>query len=47
MSLANVPPKSPRSRGDLTTISMFDSLLVVGAVIVGIWALVGVTILGV
>ena len=47
MSLANDSPRSPQERGDLTTISMLDSLMLASAISVGIWALIVVTILGV
>ena len=47
MSLANDRPRSARERGDLTTLSVLDSLMMAGAISVGIWALVVVTILGV
>lgn len=47
MSMANDATRSPRERGDLTAISMLDSLVLAGAISVGIWALIIATILGV
>ena len=47
MSLANDLPRSSQERVDLTKLSVLDSLMMAGAISVGIWALIVVTILGV
>lgn len=47
MPLANGFAQNSSNRGDLTTISVFRTLFLVGFIIVGIWSLIAVTIFGV
>lgn len=46
MSSLLIVRRSISPRHDLTTISMFDSLLATGLLCIGIWSLIAVTILG-
>ena len=46
MSLATFRAHSARKRGDLTTISTLESLVITAVMCAGIWALIGFTILG-
>ncbi len=46
MSQANHLPQRVQHRDNLITISVLYSLWIVGALSVGIWALISVTILG-
>ena len=41
-----LPAHSKRQRGDLTTLSTLETLILTGQICAGIWVLIGVTIVG-
>ena len=46
MPSAPLRARSKHKRGDLTTLSTLETLIVTGQICAGIWVLIGVTIFG-